>query len=149
MTYQFDRVRYNERMKWYLHDRFGLFLHFGLYSIPARGEWVRSDEEMPEEQMCIRDSAHDMLPVHTTRKLGQTKLHQDKRHSKNTNGLAQQHAKVRAKRHGIDKQSTHVHAHQAYLRVHKSKDGQDQEVQDVYKRQVYRFKEYLRRYPCS
>lgn len=49
MTYQFDRVRYNERMKWYLHDRFGLFLHFGLYSIPARGEWVRSDEEMPEE----------------------------------------------------------------------------------------------------
>ena len=46
MTYQFDRVRYNERMKWYLHNRFGLFLHFGLYSIPARGEWVRSDEEM-------------------------------------------------------------------------------------------------------
>ena len=49
MAYQFDRVRYDERMKWYLHDRFGLFLHFGLYSIPARGEWVRSDEEMPEE----------------------------------------------------------------------------------------------------
>ena len=50
MTYQFDRDRYNKRMKWYLHDRFGMFIHFGLYSIPARGEWVRSTEEMPEDQ---------------------------------------------------------------------------------------------------
>ena len=31
------------------NDRFGLFLHWGLYSIPARGEWVRSNEEMREE----------------------------------------------------------------------------------------------------
>ncbi len=30
-------------------DRFGLFIHWGLYSIPARGEWVRSDEQMKEE----------------------------------------------------------------------------------------------------
>ncbi len=30
-------------------DRFGLFIHFGVYAIPARGEWVRSNEEMPEE----------------------------------------------------------------------------------------------------
>lgn len=30
-------------------DRFGLFLHFGLYAIPARGEWVRNAERMPEE----------------------------------------------------------------------------------------------------
>lgn len=31
------------------HDRFGLFLHWGIYAIPARGEWVRSNEEMKEE----------------------------------------------------------------------------------------------------
>lgn len=31
------------------HDRFGLFLHWGLYAIPARGEWVRNNEEMKEE----------------------------------------------------------------------------------------------------
>lgn len=49
MAYTFDRARYDERMKWYLHDRFGLFIHFGIYAIPARGEWLRSDEEMPEE----------------------------------------------------------------------------------------------------
>lgn len=47
--YQFDREEYNERMKWFLHDRFGMFIHWGLYSIPARGEWVRSEEEMPEQ----------------------------------------------------------------------------------------------------
>ena len=48
--YQFDRASYDRRMAWWLHDRFGMFIHFGLYSIPARGEWLRSDEEMPEEK---------------------------------------------------------------------------------------------------
>ncbi len=46
--YSFDREKYNERMKWFLHDRFGMFIHWGIYSIPARGEWIRSTEEMPE-----------------------------------------------------------------------------------------------------
>ena len=49
LAFRFDRARYDERMRWWLHDRFGMFIHFGLYSIPARGEWVRSTEEMPEE----------------------------------------------------------------------------------------------------
>lgn len=31
------------------YDRFGLFLHWGIYAIPARGEWVRNNEEMKEE----------------------------------------------------------------------------------------------------
>jgi alpha-L-fucosidase len=33
-------------MKWYLNARFGMSLHWGLYSIPARGEWVRSAEQL-------------------------------------------------------------------------------------------------------
>ena len=33
----FDRQAYENRMKWYVHDRFGMFIHWGLYSIPARG----------------------------------------------------------------------------------------------------------------
>lgn len=44
----FNREEYEERIRWFKSARFGLFLHFGLYSIPARGEWVRSDEQMPE-----------------------------------------------------------------------------------------------------
>ena len=47
--YTFDRERYNKRMEWYLDARFGMFIHWGLYAIPARGEWVRSVEEMPKE----------------------------------------------------------------------------------------------------
>ncbi|MFV0503931.1 MAG: alpha-L-fucosidase [Lachnospirales bacterium] len=38
-----------ERTKWYLDARFGMFIHWGVYSIPARGEWVRSREEIPKE----------------------------------------------------------------------------------------------------
>lgn len=34
------------RSRWFRHDRFGLFLHWGLYAIPARGEWVRNVERM-------------------------------------------------------------------------------------------------------
>ncbi len=46
----FDREIYNKRIAWYRKARFGMFIHWGLYAIPARGEWVRSVEEMPEEE---------------------------------------------------------------------------------------------------
>ena len=48
--YTFDRREYESRMRWFLDARFGMFIHWGLYAIPARGEWVRSSEEMPEEE---------------------------------------------------------------------------------------------------
>ena len=35
-----------ERIKSFLQDRFGMFIHFGLYAIPARGEWVQSQERI-------------------------------------------------------------------------------------------------------
>ena len=38
-----------ERTTWFLQDRFGLFIHWGLYAIPARGEWVRSMEKITVE----------------------------------------------------------------------------------------------------
>ncbi|MCD7882665.1 MAG: alpha-L-fucosidase [Lachnospiraceae bacterium] len=47
--YVFDREKYEKRMAWYQDARFGMFIHWGLYAIPARGEWVRSVEQMPEE----------------------------------------------------------------------------------------------------
>ncbi|MFQ6829830.1 MAG: alpha-L-fucosidase [Acutalibacter sp.] len=47
--YKFDRQEYDQRMAWYTDARFGMFIHWGLYAIPARGEWVRSVEEMPKE----------------------------------------------------------------------------------------------------
>ncbi|WNR45546.1 alpha-L-fucosidase [Paenibacillus roseipurpureus] len=38
-----------ERIKWFRDARFGMFIHWGLYAIPARGEWVRSMERMSIE----------------------------------------------------------------------------------------------------
>ena len=35
-----------EHTKCFLNDRFGMFIHWGLYSIAARGEWVRSVEKI-------------------------------------------------------------------------------------------------------
>lgn len=50
VMYTFNRDDYNARTEWFRQARFGMFLHWGLYSIPARGEWVRSTEQMPEER---------------------------------------------------------------------------------------------------
>lgn len=35
-----------QRTQWFREARFGIFIHWGLYAIPARGEWVRSHEEL-------------------------------------------------------------------------------------------------------
>ena len=48
--YTFDQAAYDARMAWYKEARFGMFIHWGLYALPARGEWVRSTEQMPEEE---------------------------------------------------------------------------------------------------
>lgn len=47
MSFVFDRQAYERRTAWFTQARFGLFLHWGLYAIPARGEWVRSVERIP------------------------------------------------------------------------------------------------------
>ena len=39
--------------KWFVHDRFGMFIHWGLYSMPARHEWIRNYECIPTEDYQI------------------------------------------------------------------------------------------------
>ncbi len=39
-----DRIR---RMKWWHEARFGMFIHWGLYSVLGRHEWVMEDEGIP------------------------------------------------------------------------------------------------------
>ncbi len=44
---------YNEKMQrtqWFRDARFGMFIHFGAYAVPARGEWVKSTEKLTTEQ---------------------------------------------------------------------------------------------------
>ena len=35
-----------ERMAWWTEARFGMFIHWGLYALPARHEWVMSKEQI-------------------------------------------------------------------------------------------------------
>lgn len=35
---------------WFVHDRFGMFIHWGLYALPARHEWVKQREEISDEE---------------------------------------------------------------------------------------------------
>ena len=35
---------------WFVRDRFGLFIHWGLYALPARHEWVKTHEQISDEQ---------------------------------------------------------------------------------------------------
>lgn len=38
------------RMQWWTEARFGMFIHWGLYALPARHEWVKNRERMTNEQ---------------------------------------------------------------------------------------------------
>src|ERR1700730_11311317 len=35
------------RIAWWREAKFGLFMHWGVYSIPGRGEWVQWSEQIP------------------------------------------------------------------------------------------------------
>ena len=37
---------FNANLDWLVHDRFGLFIHWGLYALPARHEWVKNRERL-------------------------------------------------------------------------------------------------------
>jgi alpha-L-fucosidase len=40
----------NERVKWWRQARFGMFIHFGIYAVPCRGEWVMYNESIPHRE---------------------------------------------------------------------------------------------------
>ena len=45
-----NAVSRKERMKWYLHDRVGMFIHWGLYAVMGHGEWAMSRERVSSEE---------------------------------------------------------------------------------------------------
>ena len=42
-----------QRMAWWTHDRFGMFIHWGLYAGAARHEWVKQIEHISNKQYQI------------------------------------------------------------------------------------------------
>lgn len=49
-------------LKWYLDAKFGMFIHWGLYSILGRGEWVMHLEQIPPAD--YRPLAQQFNPTH-------------------------------------------------------------------------------------
>jgi alpha-L-fucosidase len=50
------------RMSWWREAKFGLFIHWGVYAVPARkGEWVMHNEKIPVA--TYRSFARDFNPV--------------------------------------------------------------------------------------
>ena len=55
---KFYGIDHESRMSWWREARFGLFIHWGLYAIPAgewdgkttHGEWIRTTAEIPIDQ---------------------------------------------------------------------------------------------------
>ncbi len=39
---------------WFVHDRFGMFIHWGLYALPSRHEWVQSIEQIAPQDYYDR-----------------------------------------------------------------------------------------------
>jgi alpha-L-fucosidase len=36
--------------KWFTHDRFGMFIHWGAYAVPAKGEWAMHKNRIPYKE---------------------------------------------------------------------------------------------------
>ena len=39
----------DDKKQWFVHDRFGMFIHWGLYSLGARHEWLKNREEIDDQ----------------------------------------------------------------------------------------------------
>ena len=42
------KTQKDKRMAWWTHDRFGMFIHWGIYAVPARHEWVKQREKISD-----------------------------------------------------------------------------------------------------
>ena len=54
----------NQRTAWFRNARFGMFIHWGAYAVPARGEWVKSNEKMTTEEYQKYVEAFDPRHYH-------------------------------------------------------------------------------------
>lgn len=43
-------IQVPDKWKWWVEGRFGMFIHWGLYALPARHEWVKNRERMTDEE---------------------------------------------------------------------------------------------------
>lgn len=53
MSYEETQQQRQERMAWWTEARFGMFIHWGLYALAARHEWVKQLERIPDEDYQV------------------------------------------------------------------------------------------------
>ncbi len=58
------------RMDWWRKARFGMFVHFGLYSLLGRNEWVQVQENIPVDEYALL--ADRFIPSPARRASGQS-----------------------------------------------------------------------------
>ncbi|MDR1056313.1 MAG: alpha-L-fucosidase [Prevotellaceae bacterium] len=49
LWYKETKEQKENRMQWWCEARFGMFIHWGIYALPARHEWVRTYEKITDE----------------------------------------------------------------------------------------------------
>jgi len=47
---EMSKGKNEEKLKWFKEARFGMFIHWGLYSVLGRGEWVMYQENIPAKE---------------------------------------------------------------------------------------------------
>ena len=78
MAYVFDREAYNKRVEWFKHDRFGMFIHWGLYAqlggrwkgrkMEYIGEWVQSRFRIPNAEYAEQNGGTAKVMPYVTMK---------------------------------------------------------------------------------
>ena len=53
----------DQRMRWWREARFGLFIHWGVYSILADGEWVMNNKQIPVTQYELLPTFFNPTPL--------------------------------------------------------------------------------------
>ena len=43
-------LQHEKRMNWWHDAKFGMFIHWGVYAIPGKGEWVQWNQQIPVEE---------------------------------------------------------------------------------------------------
>lgn len=43
----------NAKTQWWTDARFGMFIHWGIYSAPGRGEWLMYQEHIPFSEYAL------------------------------------------------------------------------------------------------
>ena len=54
---------------WFTHDRFGMFIHFGLYAMPAPPR-MGEDQRKKSPRRTMTSTLNTLIPTCTTRAIG-------------------------------------------------------------------------------